>query len=223
MEVAMANTGKREAKAPKSGKGSAILARVTQELRQAIDAEAERTGRSISQVVELWLEQARALGDPGAAGTAVADALQSMLRAVHEIRRTMGPPTASVEARDALRSRWVEIAQKALPYVETNSAQTAAEAAISAMRFAAISAYDFIAENGPIDKPELRDVPNRLLDIGARAKLHPGSPTWPEARSELQAAANIGGAIGDSLKALIALADAAAQAVAIVEANHERS
>ena len=41
------------------GKGSVLNARVTGEMRAALEAEAERSGRSLSGVVELWLELAR--------------------------------------------------------------------------------------------------------------------------------------------------------------------
>ena len=47
-------------KPPKSGKGSALQARITDDMRKSIEAEADRTGRSLSQVAELWLEFGRA-------------------------------------------------------------------------------------------------------------------------------------------------------------------
>jgi hypothetical protein len=40
------------------GKGRALSANISQELRDALDAEAERTGRSISQITERWLDAA---------------------------------------------------------------------------------------------------------------------------------------------------------------------
>lgn len=45
---------------PKGGKGSQLSANITEELRAALEAEAERTGRSLSQVAELWMELGRA-------------------------------------------------------------------------------------------------------------------------------------------------------------------
>jgi hypothetical protein len=51
--------GGRPAQGPKSGKGATLATRITAETRAAIEAEAERTGRSISQVAELWIEEAR--------------------------------------------------------------------------------------------------------------------------------------------------------------------
>ncbi len=45
-------------KAPRKGKGSAILARVNADVREAIDAEVARTGTSISMVVDMWLRDA---------------------------------------------------------------------------------------------------------------------------------------------------------------------
>ncbi|HEY1878491.1 MAG TPA: ribbon-helix-helix protein, CopG family [Caulobacteraceae bacterium] len=58
---------------PKKGKGSSIQARVTQDVRDEIDAEAERTGRSVSQVVEVAIERGRIVADLGALLRVVAD------------------------------------------------------------------------------------------------------------------------------------------------------
>jgi hypothetical protein len=46
---------------PRGGKGSALTTRVSNEMRQALDIEAARSGRSIGQVVEHWLERGRLL------------------------------------------------------------------------------------------------------------------------------------------------------------------
>jgi hypothetical protein len=45
----------------KGGKRSVLNARITGEMRAALKAEAERTGRSLSAVAELWLEIAHRL------------------------------------------------------------------------------------------------------------------------------------------------------------------
>lgn len=42
-------------------KRAPVLVRVSAEMRSAIEAESDRTGRSLSAVAELWLEQARVL------------------------------------------------------------------------------------------------------------------------------------------------------------------
>lgn len=44
---------------PRGGKGFTMTARITAETRAALEAEAERTGRSIGQVAELWIEKGR--------------------------------------------------------------------------------------------------------------------------------------------------------------------
>ena len=44
---------------PKKGKGHNLSARITAETRAALLEEAERTGRSISLVAVMWLEEAR--------------------------------------------------------------------------------------------------------------------------------------------------------------------
>lgn len=45
---------------PKGGKGAVMTARITHELRAALEEEAERTGRTLAQVAELWMELGRA-------------------------------------------------------------------------------------------------------------------------------------------------------------------
>lgn len=49
----------RPPKGPISGKRATVATRITIETRRALDAEAERTGRSVSQVAEIWLDEAR--------------------------------------------------------------------------------------------------------------------------------------------------------------------
>ncbi len=48
------------AKADKPGLGSILSARISFDVRSALEAEADRTGRSISQVADRWLDAARA-------------------------------------------------------------------------------------------------------------------------------------------------------------------
>lgn len=44
---------------PKSGKGATLATRITAATRAALDEEAGRSGRSVSQVAEIWLDEAR--------------------------------------------------------------------------------------------------------------------------------------------------------------------
>jgi len=53
------NKGGRPPQGPKSGKGATLATRITLETREALDEEAARTGRSVSQVAEIWLDEAR--------------------------------------------------------------------------------------------------------------------------------------------------------------------
>lgn len=206
-------------KAPKSGKGAAILVRVTQDLRTSIDAEAARTGRSISQVVEHAIVRGRALGDLG--GDGVADAIQAMLKAAQDIRDTTGNPTTSIPARDALRARWTKIAAEALPIVvQQDAGEEAAAAAVSAMRFAAIDALESLSA-------ALKGDPMVEKCIGAiaRARLHPGAAGWKSAREQME---RFAGGLSDrergSINGLLQMAGAAEAMVKLSEQrSHERS
>lgn len=44
---------------PKGGKGHTMTARITGDMRESLEDEARRTGRSIGQVAELWMEKGR--------------------------------------------------------------------------------------------------------------------------------------------------------------------
>lgn len=195
-------------KAPKSGKGSAILARVTQDLRGRIDREAERTGRSISQVAEMAIERGLAFGELGAAGPAVADTVQAMLRAAVHVRNSVGDPGFSLLAREELRRRWGEVISKSLTSLEQPPAgQVAMQSAISAVSHAAADAFDVLVAIDPGGERSAlaRDY---LLSLTAGG-VAPGSPEWPEAHRELLAAAReLGGDFETHITALLAMADA---------------
>lgn len=70
-----------------------MTCRVSLDTRQALEAEAERSGRTIGQVAELWLEQARALHALGM-GTPVS------------IREGSRKRKAAKDALDALQMRF---------------------------------------------------------------------------------------------------------------------
>jgi hypothetical protein len=59
MTTERAGKGGRPPKGPKSGKDATLATRITAATRQALDEEAARSGLSLSQVVELWLDEAR--------------------------------------------------------------------------------------------------------------------------------------------------------------------
>jgi hypothetical protein len=97
---------------PKKGKGHTFATRITSETYDALKIEGERTGRSMSQVAELWLEQARTgqaqlhdlLG-----GLEVASIMKEMAAAAHAAQDLFGPPSSSLAARAAITGAWKEI------------------------------------------------------------------------------------------------------------------
>lgn len=101
-------------KKPKKGKGSAVLIRVTQDTRDALEREAERTGRSLSQAAEIWLDAAskgNASYQELLGGTsAVAAGIEKLV----EIARIIdGKILDKMVANFAIRAAW----QKAIPAV----------------------------------------------------------------------------------------------------------
>jgi hypothetical protein len=92
---------------PKAGKGATLATRITAETREALDDEARRTGRSLSQVVETWLDRAREGratyldrlgGDP-----AIAAAVEKLALLARDVE--MAPVPDALKA-SALRAAW---------------------------------------------------------------------------------------------------------------------
>lgn len=137
----------RPPKGPMQGKGYNFATRITAETRAALDAEASRTGRSLSQVAELWLEQARFLSELSRSGRGVTEGLASMARFAALVQDELGDPETSVVAREALRAGWRSISKRAVPYTidrtDEGSERRAAEVAVKA---AAKAARDGLVE-----------------------------------------------------------------------------
>lgn len=194
---------------------------VSAEMKAWIDERAREGGRSQSREVERLVElgrQAQFLEDLGDAGRGVGEALQSMIAAANDVKRSVGDPATSLDARDELRRRWVAIAANALPQVSESAATAAAKAAISAMRYAALDARSEISRLAAPDDNLLAAAMDLLTSFNAGPLLHPGQTGWSEARAALGAAADSHkGAVADCLRNVISAADAAERAVARAE------
>ncbi len=110
------NRGGRPPQGPKSGKGATLATRITAETREAIEAEAVRTGRSISQVAEMWLEEARKgradyLSRMGG-NTALAAAVETLVEAWRQIEAMIENPN---EQRVATSAAWGRLAPLLVP------------------------------------------------------------------------------------------------------------
>ena len=206
-------------KASPEGRGSTLTITINPQTRASLEAAAGQLGRSLSQTAEYAIERGRIVGELGAAGSAVADVLQNMLRTAIEIRDTIGDPTTSVQARDELRRSWAMAAQAALPNVSVAPpGQAAAKAAISAMRHAAIDAFGELHALAASESA-LADAADHVRKI-SNAQLYPGSPGWQEAAEGLQSVAEMrGGAIAELLDLVLRTAEAAERA----NARYERS
>lgn len=210
----------RPPKGPMQGKGFNFATRVTAETRAALEAEAQRTGRSMSQVAELWLERGRILTNLGSAGGAIAEAQLQMLKAAERIGLQIGSPDHSIRARDELHAQWTKIAKSLFPAVVESAAVLAAEAQISALRYAAIDALDAVTEADPGGE-RLGSIWRRLGAI-SNAQLHVGTPDWPTAKAELVAAAKAeGGSVGECIEIVLGAMSAAGRAVARAESERK--
>jgi hypothetical protein len=181
--------------------------KVTPETKALLDGRARANSRTQSQEAEAWIEQAKALNDLGDAGAGVSEAITAMVREALKIHQQTGGVTRSVAARDELRRRWTEIAATALPNVSETAAVSAAKAAISAMRYAAIDLYaELERASGTEVAAGLKEY---VLQINL-AQLYPGSARWPQAKALFeQVASDERGPIGDCVKVLLGQAAAA--------------
>lgn len=111
-------TPPRAAPKPKKGKGSAVLLRVTQELRDALDARAAATGQSLAQIGEGLM--AEALRREGAfsdlvGSTSAAVALEALGHVSRRVSAEVGDPAVDPRARHVLLAAWRRSLSRALP------------------------------------------------------------------------------------------------------------
>jgi hypothetical protein len=100
--------------APMGGKGSTLNARISGEMRDALDAEAERTGQSVSEIAARWLARGRALGRTGAG---VEDLLKMIVAFANSIEAEgVGDPFEDLLARDVLQAGLHQLVDLALPF-----------------------------------------------------------------------------------------------------------
>jgi hypothetical protein len=153
-----------------SGKGSIFGARITAEMRAALEAEADRTGRSKSQVAEIWMEQGRSISALGPAMAPVSDMFRRMLTFAAGVANAIGDPTKSPRAQEVVIAGFNEIVADAFPPALDELA-----AEVNALRHAALAAAREIPEGGGDEKlAALRD---QLLDV-ASGRLSGDDPEW---------------------------------------------
>lgn len=93
-------------------KAATLTVRLTQATRDALGAEAEAEGRSVSEVTERWLDEVRA-GRAGLVevlgGLSVAPAIKNMITHAHAVRDELGDPAETMRANAALKHGWESI------------------------------------------------------------------------------------------------------------------
>lgn len=157
-------------KPPMSGKGSIFGARITAETRAALEAEAGRTGRSKSQVAEIWMEQGRSINALGPAAPPVIDMYRRMLTFAASVATAIGDPTKSPRAQEVLIAGFNQIVADAFPPALDELA-----AEMSGLRHAAFVAASEIPDEGSDAK--LATLRALLLDV-ASGRLSGDDPEW---------------------------------------------
>ena len=109
----------------RGGKPTAFTARITAELREALDAEAARKGLTVGQVAQAWMDEARqgrAAYSERVGGSGVAVAFDQLAAVARAIRAEVGDPAASDVNRAALLAAWKAILPQALPLAPAHRA-----------------------------------------------------------------------------------------------------
>lgn len=103
-----------------TGLGATINARVAWDTRRAIEAEADRTGRSISQVCDAWLQRAQAISTLGSLGPAVEDAGTALFKLATRVCGKRYETDVSLNewiVREAIHAGWRYLIDRSLPTI----------------------------------------------------------------------------------------------------------
>ena len=107
------------ARPAKPKKDSTLTMRLTRETRQALEERAAQEGRSVSELAERWLDQARiaqASVDELLGGAGVADAVKAMVAFAKRVQTEVGSPNEDYIAREALKEGWRHLLEVSLPF-----------------------------------------------------------------------------------------------------------
>lgn len=105
------------------GKGRLLSANISQEIRDALEREAERTGRSISQTAELWLDDARkgrAAVETIVGSFELVGVVAKLGQIAHSIKAL---PLDALEKRSALEAAWIATIPQILPWQPNSRVQ----------------------------------------------------------------------------------------------------
>jgi hypothetical protein len=178
----------RPPKPPMQGKGSNFATRITAETRAALEAEAERTGRSKSQVAEIWLELGQAVSALGPHATpALTGLIGQILQYAALVTRVKGDPTKSVWARDVFSAGVQEILADTLGHVADELADE-----MGTLRHAA---HEMLAAF-PEDAGSSLEVLRKRVSALANGAISRSDPDWPALGQDLEEFSNTHGRQG---------------------------
>jgi hypothetical protein len=104
--------------APRQKKVATLTTRITQPTRDALNAESVATGRSLSEVAEKWLEEARtgrASLEALLGGAAVAPAIKQLVAFAKFVSEEVGDPHKDQLASEALIEGWRRLLLSSVP------------------------------------------------------------------------------------------------------------
>jgi hypothetical protein len=211
--------------------GALLSARISIETRQMLEAEANRTGRSISQIADTWLAQAasnHASVEEMVGGSAVARSMQRLIALAKVIKESVGDPASDPLAASAWQAGASVIIENldrdSLSADEIKLATLKAKLSAASTRvLAALDGYpaaDDIRDPGPIARAAEGRValPDDELDFLETYAQMIG-PDWPkdivESGGALSAAAKAYREARFSLERSLALAGAVGRELAI--------
>ena len=175
-EASGEKAGARTTPKPKKGKGSAVLLRVTQELRDALDARAAETGQSLAQIGEALM--AEALRREGAfsdlvGSTSAAAALEVLGYVSLKVAEDVGDPARDAHARHVLLSAWRRALTRALPLGPDSLEEQRLGEARKALTAACVELVSLVQQRGPVD-PDVAGMAKGVagFDLEAMAPAH---------------------------------------------------
>jgi hypothetical protein len=99
------------------GLGAILSARIAASTKALLESEAAKTGRTVSQIADLWLQQAAILNNMGQTGRSVSEAIAAMVAFSQRIEEEgLGDPGKELAARDALHAGWHRLVDISIPY-----------------------------------------------------------------------------------------------------------
>jgi hypothetical protein len=158
---------------------------LSNEAKAVLDAEADRTGRSMSQIAELWLEQGRAQSALDPVSPEIMREIALMTRFAAGITQRLGDPMRSILSHTALCLGWGVIAHRALPNVMDDEIRHTSAAALAARWALGMLSPDMLADRRFSSQRDKLSGLRPLLEALAESRLSSTDPPWRQEAARL--------------------------------------